>query len=214
VTRVGGPATGRVLRRFAAAFSVAVLLAGTTACTGDSDDRKGGPKPSQSQSPSPQPHSVRFRVSVTHVAGKLSKSKQATLARRVRRTLSAYVDSAFLGGDYPRSSFRSAFRSFTAGASHDARADQRLLTNRSLGASTASVRAVRRTAYLSVLAPKQHPAGVTAAVNLVFLVDRGDHQAQRVHLKGRLLLTYAKTGRWSIFGYDLNRSQTPARSGS
>ncbi len=66
-----------------------------------------------------------------------------------------------------------------------------------------------------MLAPKQHPAGVTAAVDLVFLVDRGDQPAQRVHLKGRLLLTHGKDGgRWTIFGYDLNRSQAPARSES
>ena len=66
-----------------------------------------------------------------------------------------------------------------------------------------------------MLAPKEHPAGVTAAVNLVFLVDRGDQKAQRVQLKGRLLLTHGKDGgRWSIFGYHLSRAQTPARSAS
>lgn len=213
MTHVEGPQTRRVRHRFAAAFSAAVLLAAATACTGGSDDRKSEPKPSQT--PSSQPPSAPFRVSVTHVAGKLSKPKRATVARRVRAALSAYVDAAFLGGDYPRSDFGSSFRSFTAGAVHDARADQRLLTNRSLGASTASVRSIRRTAYLSVLAPKEHPAGVTAAVDLVFLVDRGDQRAQRVQLKGRLLLTHAKNGgRWSIFGYHLNRSQKPARSAS
>jgi hypothetical protein len=202
-----------VRHRSWATLATVLLLAGTTACTGGSDDDKSGPK--SSQSPSSQPPSAPFRVSVTHVAGELSKSKRANVARRVRTTLSAYVDAAFLAGDYPRSDFDSSFRSFTSGAARDARSDRGLLTNRSLGASTASVRAIRRTAYLSVLAPKQHPAGVTAAVNLVFLVDRGDRPAQRVHLKGRLVLTHAKHGgKWSIFGYDLSRSQAPARSES
>jgi hypothetical protein len=149
------------------------------------------------------------------VAGKLSKAKQNTVARRVRATLSAYVDKAFLAGDYPRSDFENSFGTFTAGAAHDARHDQALLTNRSLGPSTTSIRAVHRTAYLSVLAPKEHPAGVTAAVDLTFRVDRGDRPAQRVHLKGRLLLTHGKDGgRWSIFGYDVNRSQVPTGGAS
>ncbi len=84
-----------------------------------------------------------------------------------------------------------------------------LLTNRELGPSTESVRATRRTAYLSVLAPYKVAAGVTAKVDLVFLVDRGDETAQRVRLAGRLLLTRNKSNGWSIFGYDLHRSETP-----
>ena len=64
-----------------------------------------------------------------------------------------------------------------------------------------------------MLAPKQRPAGLTAAVDLTFVVDRGDQQAQQVHLKGRLLMTHKK-GRWSIFGYDLSRSQQPTKSAS
>jgi hypothetical protein len=148
------------------------------------------------------------------VAGKLSKPEQVVLARRIGSTLTGYMNSAFLRDDYPRSDFDASFRTFTAGAARHARADQALLTNRPLGQSTTSVRAVHRTAYLSVLAPKQHPAGATAAVDLTFLVERGDRPAQRVHLQGRLLLTHDGSGRWSIFGYDLSRSQTPVRSAS
>jgi hypothetical protein len=60
-----------------------------------------------------------------------------------------------------------------------------------------------------VLAPHKVAAGVTAKVDLVFLVDRGDQAAQRVRLAGRLLLTRNKSNGWSIFGYDLHRSETP-----
>jgi hypothetical protein len=208
VTHVEGPIRGRVRRHIAATASAVVLLAATTACTSGSEDHKSKPEPSQT--PTSAPSSAPFRVSVTHVSGKLSRAKQNTLARRVRAALSAYVDAAFLGGKYPRTAFTSSFGSFTGGAAHDARHDLSLLTNRPYGASTTSVRAVHRTAYLSVLAPKDHPAGVTAAVNLVFQVDRGDRPSQRVHLKGRLLLTHGKDGgRWSIFGYDLSRWQVP-----
>jgi hypothetical protein len=212
VTRVRGRFSGPVERRFAAALSAVLVLASATGCTSKTEHPQAGSKPSHSASP--RPASVPFRVSVTHVAGSLSGPRRAFLARRVQATLASYVDRAFLAGDYPRSDFAASFRVFTAGAARDARGDQGLLTNRPLGASTRSVRAVHRTAYLAVMAPKQHPAGVTAAVDLTFVVDRGDRPAQRVRLKGRLLLTHDKSGRWSIFGYDLNRSQTPQRSGS
>jgi hypothetical protein len=199
-------------RGLVATVIAVTLLVGTTACTGDS--KHSGSKHSPSQSPSAQPESAPFRVEVTHVAGKLSKHRRVALAKRVRGTLTAYVDAAFLRGDYPRSDFGDAFGRFTTGAAHDARGDQALLTNRPLGGSTTSVTATHRTAYLSVLAPKQRPAGVTAAVDLTFTVDRGDKQAQQVHLKGRLLMTHSKSGRWSIFGYDLSRSQTPKKGAS
>jgi hypothetical protein len=199
-------------RSLVAAVTAVTLLVGASACTGGS--KPSGSKHHSSESPSAQPGSAPFRVEVTHVAGKLSKHRRAALAKRVRGTLTAYVDAAFLRGDYPRSDFGNAFGSFTSGAAHDARGDQALLTNRPLGGSTTAVRATHRTAYLSVLAPKQRPAGVTAAVDLTFVVDRGDKQAQQVHLKGRLLMTHAKSGRWSIFGYDLSRSQTPKRGAS
>jgi hypothetical protein len=204
---------GFVARSLAAGAAVVLLLAGTTACTGGSS-KDSGSKDDASGGASGQPASAPFRVQVTHVAGKLSPQRRSALAKGVRGALTAYVDAAFLRADYPRSDFGDSFGSFTSGAAHDARADQALLTNRPLGASTTSVRATHRTAYLSVLAPKQRPAGVTAAVDLVFVVDRGDEQAQQVHLKGRLLMTHADNGRWSIFGYDLNRSQTPAKSSS
>jgi hypothetical protein len=131
------------------------------------------------------------------------------LAVKVGRTITDYVDAAFLAGRYPRSSFSTSFASsFTSGAARQARREQALLTNQPLGRTTRSVRATRRTAYLSVLAPKQQVAGVTAAVDLVFAVDRGSASPQRVELRGRLLLTRDPSGAWRIFGYDLDRSQS------
>jgi hypothetical protein len=201
----------------AGALVALVLVAGSTGCTAHRSPA-AAPAPTASASGSPQPThappSAPQRTSVTHVAGSLDKPHRALLARHVGRTISAYVDAAFLGGGYPRSDFSSSFGAFTAGARADARHDQDLLTNRPFGASTTSVRATRRTAYLSVLAPKGRVAGVTAAVDLELLVDRGRRPGRHVHLAGRLLLTPTSPGRWSIFGYDLHRSDTPARSAS
>ncbi len=193
----------------------AALLTAAAGCT-DDDAPSAAPSaapsstPAPTATPTPVPDSVPLKVVVTRVSGKLPAASRPALEANVGRTVSAYVDAAFLGGDYPRSDFSGSFGAFTPGAAKDARRDQDLLTNAAFGPSTASVRATRRTAYLSVLAPYKVAAGVTAKVDLVFLVDRGDRPAQRVRLAGRLLLTRAdKDGRWAVFGYDLHRSVTP-----
>lgn len=155
-----------------------------------------------------------MRVQVTHVAGRLSAQQRRAVTAGVRRSLASYVDGAFLGGRYPRTDFRAAFGVFTAGAAPAARRDQALLTDRPLGSTTSGVRALRRTAYLSVLSPHGKVSGVTAALNLVFAVDRGDDPGRKVHLTGRMLLTRDAKGRWAVFGYDLARSQTAAGSAS
>lgn len=201
----------RPLSRGIPAVAAVVAAALVGGCTGDPEPAA---KPSPSSSPTasatpPAPASVPLKVVVTRVSGKLPEKSRPALEANVGKAISAYVDGAFLAGDYPRSDFGDAFGAFTSGAAGDARRDADLLTNRELGPSTESVRATRRTAYLSVLAPYKVAAGVTAKVDLVFVVDRGDDTAQRVRLAGRLLMTRNKSNGWSIFGYDLHRSQTP-----
>jgi hypothetical protein len=213
------PVTFPGVRRPAAlALAVTVMLLGATACTGD--PRPARPAASSSASgpatrPQPAPAaSAPFRVAVTRVSGTLAGDDRRVLARNVGRTLSAYVDAAFLAGGYPRSDFADAFDGFTGGAARSARRDQALLTNQRLGPSTESVRALRRRAFLSVLAPYDVAAGVTANVDLDLVVTRSSGPAQRVRMQGRMLLTRAGKGGWSIFGYDLSRSDTPVRSAS
>lgn len=189
------------------------LLITAVGCTDEAD----APQPSSDgtaaatpSEPAP-PESVPLKVVVTRVLGKLPHSSRPALEANVGKAVSSYVDAAFLSGDYPRSAFGDSFSSFTPGAAKDARRDEDLLTNHELGPTTTAVRATRRTAYLSVLAPYKVAAGVTAKVDLVFVVDRGDQPAQRVRLAGRLLLTRGSSGGgWSIFGYDLHRSAAPA----
>lgn len=205
-------ATTRV--RLGVAWGVALMLC-VTGCTGHgaphrSTPANGAPGPSTSQPPPSAP----FRVAVTRVSGELTQDDRSALAADVRRVLAAYVDAAFLAGRYPRSDFTDAFTTFTAGAARTARRDRDLLTNRRFGPSTESVRAVRRTAYLSVLAPSEVAAGVTARVSLDLVVRRSTGPSERVRLQGRLLLTRNAHNRWSIFGYDLSRSDTPLRSAS
>lgn len=207
-----------VLARLSALLVGAVLLTTAVGCTDEANAPQTVPEgagattpsaPSATAAPAAAP-SVPLKVVVTRVLGRLPRSSRPTLEANVRKAVAAYVDAAFLSGDYPRSDFGGSFPSFTRGAAADARRDQDLLTNRELGPTTESVRATRRTAYLSVLAPHEVAAGITARVDLVFLVDRADRPAQRVRLAGRLLLTRSSDGSgWSIFGYDVHRSTTP-----
>ena len=192
-------------------LALPVLLV-PTACTGDHAAPKHAP---QSVASTPfMRGSVPFRVEVTHVAGKLSGKRRGVLSANVRRTLSSYVDAAFLRTDYPSAHLAGAARPFAHTLASAVRRDRGLLTNAPLARTTRWVRSTHRTAYLSVLAPHGSPAGVTAAVDLVFAVDRGERTAQRVELKGRLLLSPTHAGGWRIFGYDLDRSQRPMRSTS
>lgn len=156
---------------------------------------------------------VPLKVRVTRVAGKLKKARQGSLERKIGRTISAYFDAAYLGGEYPRTDFDNAFATFSEGAAQQARGDRGLLTNADLGKSTAGVAPKHASAWLSVLAPNKVAAGVTARIRLVFVAD-SDEADTRVTISGRLLLTRKKSGRWHIFGYDVARSAVPAGKGA
>jgi hypothetical protein len=208
-------------RPYAAALVALTLAATTASCTG-SDEPESAPSPAPSSAPAespatsdaPAPESVRPRVRVTRVSGTLEPKDQEVLADNVGKVVNAYFEDAFTGGEYPRSSFGDAFATFSDGAARQADGDRDLLTNRVLGPQTESVVVRRQTAYLSVLAPYKVAAGVTAKVHLRFVAERGDKPAQRVDVKGRLMLTRKeKSGGWKIFGYDLTQDATTAGEG-
>jgi hypothetical protein len=144
----------------------------------------------------------------------LADRDRVVLADNVGRVVTGYFDDAFLGGDYPRSSFGDAFTTFSSGAARQADADRDLLTNRVLGPTTERIEVRRRTAYLSVLAPYRVAAGVTARVRLSFVAEQADAAAKRVDVWGRLLLTRKQSGGWEIFGYDLQQSTHTVGEGS
>jgi hypothetical protein len=190
----------------------AVLLTCLAACTGHGSASAPTVRPSRTVQAGPP--SAPMRTLVTHVAGRLPAAGRRQLAAAVGQTISTYLDQAFLGGAYPRSDFDGSFGAFTTGAAASARRDEALLTNRPLGPTTDRVRAARRTAYLSVLAPGSKVAGVSAALDVLLDVHRGRRAGHRLHLRGHLLLTRRANGSWAIFGYDLNRSDQPAGSAS
>jgi hypothetical protein len=208
-------------RRYSAALVALALTATTASCSG-SEEPESAPGDTPSSAPAASPStteeaeatSVAPRVRVTRVSGRLADRDRQVLADNVGKVVNAYFEDAFTGGEWPRSSFGDAFATFSDGAARQADGDRDLLTNRVLGPTTQGVEVRRQTAYLSVLAPYKVAAGVTARVHLRFVADQGDDPAQRVDVKGRLMLTRKKSGGWKIFGYDLSQDARTAGKGA
>lgn len=208
-------------RPYAAAL-VALAVASTTASCSGSEEPEGAPADTPSSAPASSPStteepdatSVAPRVRVTRVSGELAGDDREVLADNVGKVVNAYFADAFTGGEWPRSSFGDAFATFSEGAARQADDDRDLLTNRVLGPTTQGIEVRRQTAYLSVLAPYEVAAGVTARVHLRFVADQGDDPAQRVDVKGRLMLTRKKSGGWKIFGYDLAQNARTTGEGT
>ena len=209
--------SARPVRRVAATVLGGLIVLGATACTGDDTpdaEPSTRPTPTSQSTSTIEARPAPLKVRVTRVAGRMRPKDQEVLARKVGSVVSAYFDAAFLGGDYPRSSFGNAFRAFSKEAARQAGRDRDLLTNRKLGPTTESVVARTQTAYLSVLAPHKVAAGVTAKVELTYVAQRGAQPDQEVTVRGRLLLTRQADGDWTIFGYDLDRSARTVGEGS
>lgn len=211
--------TGRT-RPIAAAFLCGLLVTTAGACTAGGDAAPPAVEKSASVSATAVPSATvearpaPLNVRVTRVAGRMRPNDRAVLADKVGSVLATYFDDAFLGGEYPRDDFDDAFATFSAGAAEQAKRDRDLLTNSTFGPTTDSVVARRQSAYLSVLAPAEVAAGVTARVALRFSVDRGEKPAKEITVKGRLMLTRTDDGGWKIFGYDLSQSASTVGEGS
>ena len=80
------------------------------------------------------------------------------------------------------------------------------MSNDRIGGRIDGVQAAVKTVELDVLSPKRRPAAATARVRLVFRTS--GERAQRVAIRGRLLLTRVK-GRWRVFGFDMTRAVRP-----
>lgn len=207
---------GALVRRVTAAVLVGVLTVSAAGCTADEGPAAEvtPPPASPGETATLEPRPAPARVRVTRVAGRMRPQGREVLAAKVGRVVSAYFDDAYLGGDQPRTSFDDGFATFTRDAAASARRQQRLTTNAALGPTAEAVIARRQRAFLSVLAPKGVATGVTARVDLVYLVQRAERSDRLVTVRGRLLLTRAASGAWRIFGYDLSRGERAAGEGA
>jgi hypothetical protein len=195
-------------RTRAAALLAAVALGVTGALSGCSSSSSSSPQASPSSSGGPA--LMATTVTLGKVAGTTQKHDRTRfrayrghLVKQVGRTVDTWLDNAFVGVSYPRSSFKSAFEDFTRHAAQDATRQKKLMTLWSLRKRIDGVTTTRRKVTLDVLAPRGVVAGVTARVALAFRTL--GHASKKVTVHGRLFLTKAPGGHWRIFGFDVSQ---------
>jgi hypothetical protein len=187
---------------------VALLAAASLALVGCSGSDSSSPAAAPSSTSPAAVPAMATKVTIDTVAGTVRRPFRKTFAKhraRLQKQVGAAVDSwldgGFVGVDYPRDNFPKAFASFTTAAKHDARGQEKLLTNWKWRHDIDGVTTKQRTVSLDVLAPHGRAAGVTARVRLVFTTT-GDAK-RRVTVTGRLFLAKDPHGDWRIFGYDV-----------
>lgn len=193
--------------RTALAASAALLALAATACTSDDADDPAPGSPDTPSSDAPSEDAVpelTTSVTVRTVTGVLSTEAREHVRDRVVEAVDAWIDAAYVGGEYPRSDFDDAFPSFTPGAAARAEGDLDLMTNAGVGEQVDEVTARLREVKLDVLAHEGRPAAVTATFRLGLGLRGEIERTDRV--RGRLLLTYTPGG-WKIFGYDVERGE-------
>ena len=192
-------------RTSTATVLLALALAAGGCSGGDSDDDASDTSSPPTAAPTAPPE-VKIRARVATVAGELPRQRRKVVARDVGKVVDRWFEAAYLGGDYPRTSFRDAWPGFTAGARALAHRDRTLTSNVLLGKRIDGVRAVAKDVRVDVFSPKRRPAGATARFRLVFRTT--GKAERRVLVNGRLVLTRVK-GTWRVFGFDVKRSATP-----
>jgi hypothetical protein len=184
------------------------VVSGLAACSDDPQVTARGPEAEPTTSAAPSPTATPtaepapLRVEIGRLVGHLPGPRRTTLRKQLGRVVDGWWDAAYLGGDYPRTTFAAAFPGFTGGAEDRARQDKALMTNADIGDRLDGVLATRRRVLLDVLATRGYPRSVTARFELRFKAS-GAH-ARQVTVAGRLFLTHSPGG-WKVFGYDVTK---------
>ncbi len=188
----------QLLRGLVLALCVAL---GASACSGDGGSPSGAGS-SAPPLPTEEPDTFQIKTVTTWgaVAGDLPREQRRRTQAAVTRLVQGWFNAAYVGGDWPRSSFRNAFPGFTPRARDEARRDQLLMTNKALGPKVTDVVPTASRIRLDVLAVRKRAVGATARFVLGFRT-KGD-RVQKVTVTGRLLLSRKPAG-WRIFGFDV-----------
>jgi hypothetical protein len=201
------PSRSRTRSRATTASALVALALAAGGCSSSGSSSPGAAPTTQGSAVGgAQP--MASSVTLGKVAGNLrqpnrkvfKKHRKQTL-KQVGRAVDTWIDGGFVGVDYPRAGFGSAFQAFTKPARHDARKQQRLMTNWDLRKRIDGVDVKKRKVTVDVLAPHGRPAGATARIALVFTTT--GHTTKRVAVHGRLFLGPDDHGTWRIFGYDV-----------
>ena len=200
--------TGRTpaSRAVRTALVAACLALSVSACSGDSSEpaAEPGDDGTGASGATDAPPPLETTATLGKVTGKLPQGKRSKVRRQVARAVDAWLDAAYVGGDYPRNDFAASWPGFTTGAKVDAKADKALMSNQDIGAQIDAVEATTRKVTVDVLAVRGHAAGATARVVLRFRTD--GEVRRKVEVRGRLFLTPTADG-WRIFGYDVTKGR-------
>lgn len=190
-------------------LALVVLLGG---CSGDADPPQ--PEASSSESllePSDAPTlAVEPVVSSGRIVGRLPRADRRRVEKAVSRVVVRWLDAAYLGGEYPRGSFRDSFPGFTPGARAVAQRDLVLMSNKGIGTRVDSVVPSAIRVRVDLLAVEKRAAAATAHLTLRFRTD--GRVSRRYRVSGRLMLT-RQDGSWRIFAYDVAKSHSEPGSG-
>ncbi|CUR55925.1 conserved exported hypothetical protein [metagenome] len=183
--------------------AVALVCAGALVMGGCNGGDDKEPASSPEETPTAEP--VPVQAALGKVAGKLSPADAKAAVAAISPVVDGWFESAYVGGDYPRTDFADAFPGFTPGAAKDATGDQALMSNALIGAKVESVTAERKVVDVDLLATKKkQAAGATARFTLVFTTTGA--AAKKVTVKGRLFLTPKAGDAWQVFGYNVTRT--------
>lgn len=179
-------------------------------CSSSSDSSSPSTAPSTGDTGDGGPQTVASRVLLGKVAGTIKKKywktfmedHRKTMLEQVGEAVDTWIDGGYVGVDYPRDSFKSAFDSFTDQAKRDANAQKHLMTNWDLRREIDGVDVKKRIMRVDVMAPRGRPTGATARVALVFTTT-GQTEV-RLFVRGRLFLVPGH-GKWRIFGFDISK---------
>lgn len=183
---------------------LAVLLGGCSAA--DDEPRGNRENPADPGSSTSEPPALETTATIGNVEGPFDGKRRTRVKTAVTEVVDAWLDAAYVTGDFPRTDFDDAFPGFSSGARDRARSDSGLMSNEALGDRIESVEATRRRVRIDVLAIRRKPVGVTARFVLQMdleLTSRRDvERADRV--AGSLFMTWRQGG-WQVFGYDVKR---------
>jgi hypothetical protein len=201
---------GPPLRHPLLATLLALLLSlGVTGCSDEpTDGQTSGSAPTAaptgagSEAPAAEP-AVATRTRTGSVTGRIGRKQRKLVVKRVAGVVDKWLQAAYVGGDYPRSSFGESFRGFTQGATRLARGDKELMSNADLGDRIDGVTVKRREITVDLLAVGGTARAATARVLLRFNTSGVE---RKVRVSGRLYLT-KKHGRWRVFGYDVAKAR-------
>lgn len=191
------------MRHRAAAAALALLMGSLAGCSGDDSPERPEPEP-EAEVEAAEPAPLATSSKVANVAGRLPKARRDAIDARATKVVDAWLDAAYVGGDFPRSIDDEAWGGFTSAAARKARKDRTITSAAAVSEQVEGVTAVRRVVRHDVFAANGRARGVTARVRLRYETE-GSVESTFV-VKGRVMLTPASGG-WKIFGYDLTQEE-------